>query len=314
MLKQTRRIDSSQTESNGNSESVPFEVTMMPTSFESIVFSDLPGMHDASVKTRIRKHAMKDIGSSRRRPSRQSCKAALEIMPTVLSPNDPASTPQHPDYRPPLLDDRVLYDIHIRSLSCSPDPFKSASIPIDNVAHGLLQYFRHYSTEFPNNFTFTPNIAKVFDSAIRDELMMNCVLSAAASRLHYMQGTLQSRLAQKAFSCTQQSLRLLQIRLRGDIHTPTTSIEPLVDCILYLAAVALCRSDEASAEIHVGAAVRVIELHGRLKVLEDPRFLIRMLGSDDVLACKRLWPCNFACTYDPGLLLASVEDDSRVEP
>jgi hypothetical protein len=120
----------------------------MPTSFEFLVFSDLPGMHDARVKTQIRKHAMKDVGASRRRPSRQSRKVALEIRQTVVSPDDdPLSfTPHHLEQQPLFLDDRALYNPHIRTLSCSPDPFASVSVPIDNVAHGLLRYFRLYST------------------------------------------------------------------------------------------------------------------------------------------------------------------------
>jgi hypothetical protein len=294
---------------------VQFEVSTMPTSFEFLVFSDLPGMHDARVKTQIRKHAMKDVGASRRRPSRQSRKVALEIRQTVVSPDDdPLSfTPHHLEQQPLFLDDRALYNPHIRTLSCSPDPFASVSVPIDNVAHGLLRYFRLYSTQFPNNFTFTPDIARVFDSAVRDELMMNCILSAAASRLHYMQGTLPSQFAERSYSSTQRSLRLLQIRLHEEFPTMAASVEPLVDCILYLAAAALYRGDEASAGIHVGAAVRVIELNGGLEVLEDPRVLIRMLGLDDVLACKRLRPCSFACTYASGRLLSSGEDSSRAE-
>jgi hypothetical protein len=206
----------------------------MPSSFEFLVFSDIPGMHDARVRTQIRKHAMKDIGASRRRPSRQLSKVELEIGHAVTPPDAPTDfTPHQPGQQPLLLDDRALYVPHFRTLSCQPDPFNSASIPIDRVAHSLLQYFRHYSTQFPNNFTFTPNIAKVFDSAVQDELMMNCILSAAASRLHYMQGTLPSHLAERAFSCTQNSLRLLQIRLHGNLHATAASIEPLVDCILY---------------------------------------------------------------------------------
>jgi hypothetical protein len=287
----------------------------MPTSFEFLVFSDLSGMHDVRVRTQIRKHAMKDIGAGRRRPSRQLSKVELEIRHPVPSPDAPMdSTPQQPEPQSLFLDDRALYDPHIRALSCLPDPFASASISIDNVAHGLLQYFRHYSTHFPNNFTFTPNIAKVFDSAVRDDLMMNCILSAAASRLHYMQGALPSHFAERAFTSTQQSLRLLQILINGDVPTTAAPVEPLVDCVLYLAAAALYRGDEASAEIHVKAAVQVIEVNGGLKVLGDPRVLVRMLGLDDVLACIRLRSCSFACTDDPGLISLNVEDDFQAEP
>jgi hypothetical protein len=288
----------------------------MPASFEFLVFSDLLGMHDAKVKTLIRKHAMKDIGASRRRPSRQSDKVALKIRHTIASADDPTDIPQqYSNHQPLILDDQALYNPHTRALSCQPDPFASASIPIDNVAHGLLQYFRHYSTHFPNNFTFTPDVAGVLNSAVRDELTMNCILSAAASRLHYMQGTWPAYLAEAAFSSTQQSLRLLQIRLQSDVLATTSSVEPLVDCILYLAAAALYRGDETSAGVHAAAAVRVIGLSGGLQVLEDPRVVIRMLGLDDVLACRRLRPCNFACTsYEPGPLLPPMEDNLRLDP
>lgn len=286
----------------------------MPTSFEFLIFSDLPGMHDAKVKTQIRKHAMKDIGASRRRAPRQSGKVALELKYTIASADGPTEfTQQNSHHQPLYLDDRSLYDPRIRALSCQPDPFSSASVPIDNVAHDLLQYFHHYSTQFPSNFTFTPDIARVFDSAVRDELMMHCILSAAASRLYYMQGKQPSHFAERVLASTQQSLRLLQVRLREDVPAAVASVQPLVDCILYLAAAALYRGDEASAEIHVKAAVRVIELGGGLEVLEDPRVAIRMLGLDDVLACMRLRPCSFACSYDPGPLLLLVEDDSCVE-
>jgi hypothetical protein len=287
----------------------------MPTSFEFLVFADPHAMHDAKVKTKIRKHAMKDIGASRRRPTLQPAKVALQMRHTIASPDGPIDfTPQHPKGQHLLLDNRALYDPHTRALSCQPDPFQSAIIPIDVVAHDLLQYFSHYSTRFPSNFTFTLNITRVFDSAIRDELMMNCILSAAASRLRYMQGTSPSHLVEMALSFTQQSLRLLQIRLHGDIPIVAASVEPLVDCILYLAAAALYRGDETSAGIHVGAAVRVIELNGGLEVLKDPRVTIRMLGMDDVLACMRLRPCSFGCTYDPGPLPPCVGDDSHANP
>lgn len=287
----------------------------MPTSFEFLVFADPHAMHDAKVRTKIRKHAMKDIGASRRRPTLQPAKVALQMRHTIASPDGPIDfTPQHPKGQHLLLDNRALYDPYTRALSCQPDPFQSAIIPIDVVAHDLLQYFSHYSTRFPSNFTFTLNIARVFDSAIRDELMMNCILSAAASRLRYMQGTSPSHLVEMALSFTQQSLRLLQIRLHGDIPIVAASVEPLVDCILYLAAAALYRGDETSAGIHVGAAVRVIELNGGLEVLKDPRVTIRMLGMDDVLACMRLRPCSFGCTYDPGPLLPCVGDDSHANP
>lgn len=274
----------------------------MPTSFQFLVFSDLPGMHDAKVKSKIRKHAMKDIGVTRRRPRKLPYKMALRIKdPLPNGAADDTRRTQDQDHRP-ILDDKALYDPHLRALSSRLDPFETASVPLDGVSHGLLQYFHHYSTEFPNNFTFTPNIDRVFDSAMRDDLMMNCILSAAASRIHYVQSVSLIHLQERALTCTHQSLHLLQLRLYKEQPARAQKIETLVDCVLYLAAAAFYRGDELTARIHLSAAVNMTELGGGLHVFEDQRVLVRLLSLDDVLACMRLQPCSFTCTYDPGAL------------
>lgn len=64
-----------------------------PTSFAFVTFSDVNGMRNASAKSQIRKHAMKDIGATRRRAHkrRQGCiRIPIEIIPEMLAPH-PAS-------------------------------------------------------------------------------------------------------------------------------------------------------------------------------------------------------------------------------
>ena len=61
-----------------------------PTSFEFVTFSDLGGMRDAGVKSQIRKHAMKDIGITRRRPDKRRrgyIELCLDLLPNLSVPS-----------------------------------------------------------------------------------------------------------------------------------------------------------------------------------------------------------------------------------
>lgn len=256
---------------------------------------------------------MKDIGVTRRRPRKLPNKVVLGIKDSVPNGQTGATRQTQDQHQHPILDDRALYDPHLRGLSSKLDPFGSASVPLDSVSHGLLQYFHHYSTKFPNNFTFTPNIDRVFDSAMRDDLMMNCILSAAASRIHYVQSVSPVHLQERALACTHESLHLLQLRLYKEQPARGQTIETLVDCVLYLAAAAFYRGDDGTARIHLSFAVKMTELGGGLQVFEDQRVLVRLLSLDDVLACMRLHPCSFACTYDPGALDLVVKRKLQVK-
>jgi hypothetical protein len=272
----------------------------MPKSFDFLVFSSLEGMQDAQAKSRIRKHAMKDIGTARRRVNLRRFSIVFEIKD---APSDKAPWSSSFSGEDIMLEDsRALYDPAIRALSCKPDPFTSVAFPIDTFSHGLMQYFAYYSTEFPNNLTFTPDITRVLHAAVRDDLMMNCILSAAASRICYMQRVSPTSFRQKALACTQQSLCLLRQRIGSEDSGTLASIESLVDCILYLAAASVYRDDLSSARVHVDAAARLTESHGGVRCFRDPRLLMRMLGLDDILACTRLQPCRLSNAFDPGPL------------
>jgi hypothetical protein len=66
----------------------------MPSSFAFVTFSDINSMRNASAKSQIRKHAMKDIGAARRRPRQRRrgyIKVPLEFIPEALAPH-PASS------------------------------------------------------------------------------------------------------------------------------------------------------------------------------------------------------------------------------
>ena len=62
---------------------------MRPTSFEFVTFANPNGMREKGVKTQIRKHAMKDIGATRRRPKKRR-QRSIELC--VLSPIAPSPT------------------------------------------------------------------------------------------------------------------------------------------------------------------------------------------------------------------------------
>jgi hypothetical protein len=272
----------------------------MPKSFDFLVFSSPEQMQDAQAKSRIRKHAMKDIGAARRRVNLRQFSTVFEIEDAPPDQTTWLSSSSKEDIM--LEDSQALYDPTARALSCKPDPFTSVSIPIDALSHGLMQYFAHYSAEFPNNLTYTSDIAHVLYAAVRDDLMMNCILSAAASRICYMQRVSPPSFRQKALACTQQSLCLLRQRIDSDKSGALASIECLVDCILYMAAASVYRDDLSSARVHVDAAAYLTESHDGVRSFQDSRLLMRMLGLDDILACTRLGPCRLSSAHDPGPL------------
>ena len=61
--------------------------SIRPSSFEFVTFSDVIGMYDASIKSKVMKHAMKDIGVTRRKP-RKSRKRYFEFSLELLTQVD----------------------------------------------------------------------------------------------------------------------------------------------------------------------------------------------------------------------------------
>ena len=217
-----------------------------------------------------------------------------------------------PDDRFPIVDDRSLYDPCIRTISCRLDPFDSVSVHVDESIRGLLEYFVYYSSSFPNTWTYCPSslhhapsgpkidVRGVVDAALEDDLMMNCVLSAAASRSYYIDDVQLSRWRDVEASATQQALRALQSRIDESSEQPQVLSERLVSSILHLGGAAFYRSDYSTARAHSNAAVMIAELAGGVTTLGDPYIQGRLLSLDDLLSCIELTPCSAERSYDPG--------------
>ena len=65
---------------------------MQPSSFEFLIFSDVSAMRGTAAKSVIRKHAMRDIGVSRRRPDKRR-KGYVNIPVALLTPPNEAVVP-----------------------------------------------------------------------------------------------------------------------------------------------------------------------------------------------------------------------------
>ncbi|KAK3648063.1 hypothetical protein LTR56_007763 [Elasticomyces elasticus] len=266
----------------------------MSGAYEFVVFSDVHGMRTKTAKSRIRKHAMKEIGLTRRRPCTASRRIELELhQPSQL--DEPTQKERSPQAAIDFYQWSYEQKVSPRNAMLMP-----TSINLDHTAYELLQYFVYYSSSFPNNFTFTIDIDSVMRAALQDDLMANCILSAAAARMCYVQDLDSSTIGTKKLSCTQHSLTLLRGRMKAPSGT-RGSPEALVDCVLYLAAAAVYSEDCAAAEVHVKAAVALTESAGGVRALKDPRVLVRLLSLDDLIACKHLRRCLVENSYNPAL-------------
>jgi hypothetical protein len=81
---------------------------------------------------------------------------------------------------------------------------------------------------FPDNFTFRPKTGSIMDAALHDDLLINCILSAAASRIQYASGFSPPRIKTKELRSTQQSLRLLKLQLEEPVDFPLDWTERMV--------------------------------------------------------------------------------------
>ena len=268
----------------------------MPTTYEFLTFSDINGMRNAPAKRQIRQHAMKAIGVSRRKW--RGRKYPLQFVPKQVYAGETATQPINDSL--PILNDNAIYNSYIRTMSCKMDPFGTASVPVDATVHGLLRYFIYYSSNFPNNFTFTPNVRRFLTYALQDTLLIHCVLSAAASRIQYVEALAPVSFRERELLSTQHSVKLLQSELQCCRAQSHASRERLVNCMLYLGAGAIYRHDIPTAKIHINAAVELVELMGGVSILQDPQVLVRVISLDDLLSCIDLEPCKIKPDYDPG--------------
>jgi hypothetical protein len=92
----------------------------MPTSFKFLTFSDINSMKNASTKSQIRKHAMKDIGVTRRRPKKESRRVIelpVDALPQTLVPYP------HPQWS---------------TVQSGIDPFMKFPVELDHVGRELV--------------------------------------------------------------------------------------------------------------------------------------------------------------------------------
>lgn len=255
-------------------------------------------MRDAPAKKQIRQHAMKDIGAARRRY--RGRKLPVEFDPKAAGGRKDEPPPSEDQL--PFIGTSALYESYVRAMSCKADPFGTASIPIDTTINGLLQYFVYYSSNFPNNFTFAPHIRDIVKSALQDDLLIHCILSAAASRVQYVEDLHLAPFKEREILSTQRSIKLLQHHLPDAGAVSRPSKERLVNCMLYLGAGAIYREEWPTARLHIDAAIELSERLGGVTNLQDPQMLVRAISLDDLLSCSQLRACRVKPTYDPGSL------------
>lgn len=129
---------------------------------------------------------------------------------------------------------------------------------------------------------------------------MNCILSAAASRIHYLQSASRPDFRRQETCATQQGLRLLKSSVPKTCPRSITQVERLITCVLYLGAGAFYRHDTAAARIHLDAAVRIAQSAGGIKHLKDEQTIVRLVSMDDLISCAELESCSVDDSYDPG--------------
>lgn len=282
----------------------------MPSSYSFLTFSDVDCMRNKSAKAQIRKHAMKDIGVSRRRPredlDQPRAPESQSLRPKTRVQNKPATTKSSKAAESKsqdqllFLDDRALYDPCIRALACATDSFGTACAPLDSETIDLLKFFAHYSSHTPTSFVFLPNVIGSIRYALQDALVLNCLLSAAASRAIHLHGLQVVHFQQKEVTCTQKALETLQDRLKTAEKDLSLPMVQIICGIVYLSAAALYRDDPATAKLHIRFAMKLAEPRGGISKIPDPVLVMRAVGLDDLLACRDLVPCSVKCTYDPG--------------
>ena len=221
-----------------------------------------------------------------------------------------------------FMDATALYEPSVRTMSCRLDPFDTASVHINHTVHGLLHYY--LNCYHPNIWRYEPSslqrkpsafqncIARRVDVALKDTLLMNCLLGSVASRIQYVDKSVQLPGAcEMELSCMQDALRLVRERIKDVEHQDATFIEHTANCIILLASAEGYQGNTGNARLHVQAAVQLLESIGGVFALHDQYMLGHILSLDSLLSCAVLKPCMIKCDYDPGP--ASIEGLAKAE-
>lgn len=306
---------------------------MRPTDWAFVNYTDMDSMHDTSTYTQIRKHAMKQVGAAKRKPRVQH-NPIIELFWVPTEHKCPALVDNHQKVEAGIrthqkaqavnrrvTEDKMLYDSFIHSISSRFDPFDSMSIVLDSTAQGLVQYFIFHASRAPNTWTYSSSallpsgprerqesVHRTVGVALQDPLLGNCLLATATARLCYCchtervdgrHGSL-SQLQRRDLALTSAALRLLRDRLDEgqEEQQNQKAVEMLVTSMVHLGGAAFYRSDVATANTHIRAAITLTKRIGGLKGIRDPYVRGRIISFDDLLSCVEVSACLLTDQYD----------------
>jgi hypothetical protein len=207
---------------------------------------------------------------------------------------------------------------------CKVDPFNTASVKFDNTVAGLLHYYVYFyhPTLWPNEmavlrhglYTFQGSLNRIVKTAIEDKLTMFCLLSAAASRLQFIDRLPCPQVTGKERYYLQNALQLLRSRIDTSVPPASEQLRQLLICIVFLTSAEAYRDEISAAKTHLRAAVGLLEQKGGLKYIQDENLRGQLAMGDLFLACVKLEPCLFNCDYDPGPATALSLQEGELSP
>lgn len=206
----------------------------------------------------------------------------------------------------------LRYTIPLRrqNLFGTMDPFDSMSVKVDEPMANLLHYYVqiYHPTTWPNEmvalrhglYVFESAVNSIMKMAVEDELVMYCLLGAAASRIQFIDRLPLPEFAGKESYYLHKALASLYSRIDLGTFQAFRDTRRLLICILFLTSAEAYRDEESAAKTHLRAAVNLLEEIGGWKQVEDENLLGQLAMADLYLACVSLEPCLFGCEYDPG--------------
>ena len=312
----------------------------MANDYEFITFADLDQMRESSTISQIRRHAMKDVGASRRLPhSRRSKQRKLLPVPR----QDPPAAHHRPSPLPAAhgvlvsqdakstdgsntlpssraspeethqLDACALQNPSARALSCEPDPFDSGPITIDNTVYTLIQYYIYHYHENgnwlyetaslpPDWLRLRQHIRRTADLAFKDEFTMHCLLSVTSSRMRSRDHVRTLSVQRYRHFSMYKALQMLQSHINVFSPTDTQRTIHQIFCISMLAASEAFGGDLPAARAHLSALSMLLRLIGGAKSIQNDYIRGVVLALDAVMACQTLQPCLIDCDFDPGAM------------
>lgn len=190
------------------------------------------------------------------------------------------------------------------------DPFDVASVRVDRVVSGLLHYYVHYyhPVLWPNEmivlkhglYTFQDAVKTILQMAVSNKLAMYSLLSAATCRMQYIDHLPWQSITGKQDFYIYRALQLLGSHIMGGGADSSVRRHQLLICIMFLLSAEAYRDDIAAAETHLQAVVALLDPVGGISSVHEEALKNQLAMADLFIACVRLRPCLFDCSYDPG--------------